>query len=200
MDPNEPTQNPSETNSREIKITDLPDELLEVIFLKMPQKDLHQNVVLVCHRFKNIIYHPKFTPTVTIQVWPNEFECTHVKTARKVLKIYPNSKFEFFYDIKKYMYDNDMDLWFDRIWPIKSSITNMAIHCDFEDFEIFMFRAQFENLESLDLNIDYTPVAIWEIPGIPSPVITGNGPGFENYFPTLKSLKLRTNRNTSVSA
>ena len=134
-----------------------------------------------------------------IQVWPNEFKCTHVKTARKVLKIYPNSKFEFFYDIKKYMYDNDMDLWFDRIWPIKSSITKMAIHCDFEDFEIFMFRAQFENLESLDLNIDYTPVAIWEIPGIPSPVITGNGPGFENYFPNLKSLKLRTNRNTSVS-
>ena len=200
MDPNEPTQNPSETNSKEIKITDLPDELLEVIFLKMPQKDLHQNLVLVCHRFKNIIYHPKFAPTVTIEVWPNEFECTHVKSARKVLKIYPNSKFEFFYDIKKYMYDNDMDLWFDRIWPIKSSITKMAIHCDFEDFEIFMFRAQFENLESLDLNIDYTPVAIWEIPGIPSPVITGNGPGFENYFPTLKSLKLRTNRNTSVSA
>ena len=196
MDPNEPTQNPSETNSKEIKITDLPDELLEVIFLKMPQKDLHQNVVLVCHRFKNIIYHPKFTPTVTIQVWPNKFECTQVETARKVLEIYPNSKFEFFYDIKNHIYQNhcNMSHWFKRIWPIKSSITKMTIQCDFEDFTTFSLEAQFENLESLDLNIDYTFVSLFDW----GPAMAG--PEFKYHFPSLKSLKLRTNRNTSVSS
>ena len=44
-------QNPSKT-----KIIDLPDEILESIFLKLSEKDVHRNLVLVCQRFKNIIY------------------------------------------------------------------------------------------------------------------------------------------------
>ena len=196
LNANEPTQNPPETNSKEIKITDLPDEVLEVIFLKMPQKDLHQNLVLVCHRFKNIIYHPKFTPTVKIEVWPSVFKSTNVRIAKKVLEIYPNSKFEFFYKIRRIQTHNNMGGWIPTLRPIASSIAKMTIQCDSEDFVLFSIIAQFENLEVLDLNIDYkSNENFWQY----DDDIGIAGPEFENQFPSLKYLKIRTNRNSQVS-
>ena len=42
-------------------ILDLPNEILEIIFLKVAsQHDIHQNIALVCKRFQKIVQKPKF--------------------------------------------------------------------------------------------------------------------------------------------
>ena len=187
LNPNEPTQNPSEMNSEKTKMTDLPEEVLEIIFLNLSQQDLHQNLVLVCQTFRNIIRHPKFAPIVKIEIISGKWDIGCIEKAEKALKIYPNAKIDISYNVTEYRYVNSMAYWMKNLRKIQSSISKMSIQCSLKDIELFSSLAQLENLESLDLNIDYRFYQDWI--------------EFENmnFFPSLKFLKIRTNRQFKVS-
>ena len=48
-------------------ILDLPNEVLELIFLQLSQYEIQRNLALVCKRFLTITRHPKFVETVKIE-------------------------------------------------------------------------------------------------------------------------------------
>ena len=65
----EPVQKRIKMNSQEpgAEITDLPNEVLETIFLKLSRYDVQHNVALVCSRFLNIVRRPIFVQSVKIE-------------------------------------------------------------------------------------------------------------------------------------
>ena len=85
-------------NSPKPGIMDLPDEVLETIFLILPQHDTHQGVAFVCKRFLNITRRPNFVQIAKIELvaarkdrilfWP----C--LMKIEKVKKVYPDCKIE----------------------------------------------------------------------------------------------------------
>ena len=139
---------PSET-----KITDLPDEVLELIFLKMSQQDIHRNMVLVCQRFKNIIYQPKFAPIVKID---NAYvsDLSVFEKVEKAMKIYPNSKIEVLYIVR----GHSGFLWGFKLAEFSPYISKLNMSCRNNDFRgLLMFQKiknpdNFEALETFDLN------------------------------------------------
>lgn len=41
---------------------DLPEEVLWQVLCQVPAQDLYRNVSLVCHRWRNLVHHPKVKP------------------------------------------------------------------------------------------------------------------------------------------
>ena len=130
-------QNPSKT-----KITDLPDEVLELIFLKLFQQDIHRNLVLVCQRFKSIIYQPKFAPIVKID---DDFKDISVfKKVEKALKIYPNSKIEV-------LYNRGGTNWGLKLAKFSPYISKLNMSCRFDfGHELLEKIRNLNNLEALE--------------------------------------------------
>ena len=166
-------QNPSKT-----KITDLPDEILESIFLKLSEKDVHRNLVLVCQRFKNIIYRPKFTPIVKIVAIPGRFDISVFEKVEKALDIYPLSKIEVVYNLIGLKM---MEEWMEHCAGFFPWVSKMSLSCttlDFRAFAKFTDYEQFETLECLDLNLEFSHDLLTKI-------------DFRNRYPALKSLNIK---------
>ena len=167
-------QNPSKT-----KITDLPDEILESIFLKLSEKDVHRNLVLVCQRFKNIIYRPKFTPIVKIVAIPGRFDISVFEKVEKALDIYPLSKIEVVYNLIGLKM---MEEWMEHCAGFFPWVSKMSLSCttlDFRAFAKFTDYEQFETLECLDLNLEFSHA-----------LLTAKM-DFRNCYPALKSLNIK---------
>ena len=87
---------------KDTKILDLPNEILETIFLMLPRKDILQNVALVCQRFLEITRNPNFVQNVKIDLSPDENDITKVEKScwqrvKKVLQIYPRCEIELYH-------------------------------------------------------------------------------------------------------
>ena len=67
----EPLQKQIKISSKGRKIMDLPNELLESIFLKLSHQDIQRNVALVCQRFLQITRKPKFVKTARVGLFQN---------------------------------------------------------------------------------------------------------------------------------
>ena len=192
----------SPPSPQETGILDLPNELLETIFLKLSQEDIQQNVALVCRRFLEITRNPKFVQNLKIKLRPDENDFRRLKKsclerAQKVLKIYPQCQIELYH--QTYGADCGGNLineifgysWMGYLHPFASSITKMTLavtHGYVEDFSDFI---EFENLEYLDLTISAPDdhdedVDDYELVG-PQDL----GADFWNNFPKLKFLSFR---------
>ena len=127
------------------EIVDLPNEVLETIFLKLPQFDVQHNVALVCRRFLDITRMPKMVQSVVIDL---DELCIRdgLNKMEKVQKIFPNCNFHL-------VWNNHLDSfeWMKEFEPYEEFITKLVVKtyilCKLElkDF------LHFSNLESLDL-------------------------------------------------
>ena len=100
----EPAQKRMKMDSPKPGIMDLPDEVLETIFLMLPQHDAQQGVALACKRFLNITRRPNFVQTVEVEPFVElkpywklpqcNFPESCLKKIEKVKKVYPNCKIE----------------------------------------------------------------------------------------------------------
>ena len=134
-------------NSSETKITDLPDEVLELIFLKMSQQDIHRNMVLVCQRFKNIIYQRKFAPIVKID---NAYvsDISVFEKVEKAMKIYPNSKIEVLYYIRAGLCGYSWGL---KLAEFSPYISKLNMSCRKDDFGGLLILQKIKNLNNLEV-------------------------------------------------
>ena len=73
-------------------ILDLPNEILEIIFLKVAsQHDIHQNIALVCKRFQKIVQKPKFYHFARFDfITSDENPKISFEEIQNALKPYPN--------------------------------------------------------------------------------------------------------------
>ena len=175
-------------------ILDLPNEVLEPIFLMLSRHDIQQNVALVCRRFLEITRKPNFLETVKIELIPNENDdrdlaMSCIEKMEKVLKIYPHCKLELFQAHEQMRgtghAKNDIVgySWMKKFLPFASSIMELrveSIHEDVEDFSEFILL---ENLNCLELDVSYT-----DIHGGDS--IQDVEAEFWSNFPYLKSLRI----------
>ena len=190
----EPAKKRMKLKSDVSNITDLPNEVLGMIFLKLPRYDVQQNVALVCKRFLDITRQPIFVQVIEIKADADPLPETFLKCALKkieqVKKVYPNCKIEFtckFDDDDVHNYRHVMNYsWMASLLPYDSSITKLALKLGFHkivDFENFIFM---ENLESLDLDVSNSD----QIFGMSS--IQDVEAKFWDKFPNLKSLKIKS--------
>ena len=89
--------------TQETGILDLPNEILEPIFLMLSQKDRQQNLALVCRRFLEITRNPNFVQDVKIKLIPSENNPARLKKScwervEKVLRFYPQCKIELYHE------------------------------------------------------------------------------------------------------
>ena len=182
-------------NSQEPGIMDLPDEVLEMIFLKLSRYDVQHNLALVCRRFLNIARRQIFVPSVEIgkpfiESGMNFPEC-YLKKIEKVKKVYPNCNILLNCLLKD---ESEGDIlpgysWMKKFLPYDSSITVLTLRLehnwqDTSDFLDFIFL---ENLETLDLDVSLT-----DHHGGGGPSIQDVEAEFWKKFPNLKSLKIKT--------
>ena len=212
----EPVQKRMKLGSNCPNILDLPNEVLETIFLKLSQYDVQHNVALVCSRFLNIVRQPVFVQSVEIEPmqlqqqhwrWPTyDFPNSCVRKMRKIKKIYPNCNFVFkcdLYDSKRLKFDHYYHedratlligfSWMKKFLPYASSITKLtlAVDSEFDDYSDFIFL---QNLECLDLDISMAYSS--------GDCIHSLEAEFWGNFPILKSLRIKTkwyNDETCVS-
>ena len=145
-------------------ILDLPNEVLEPIFLMLSQKDIQLNVALVCHRFLEITRKSIFLETVSISLFPNingrNLKQSTVDRIKGVLKAYPECKLELY---QAYDMTDDMDnvivlwgyLWTRDLLPFASSIYKLQaeVPCFNEYLDDFSDFILLENLECLNLRV-----------------------------------------------
>ena len=154
----------------ETGILDLPNEVLETIFLMLSQEDSQQNVALVCRRFLEITRSQNFVQDLKIELVPYESDDQYIDQSRvkkscwerveKVLKIYPQCKIELHFETMSsndpscyVVYDLIGYSWMGDFTPFAASITKLTlsvIHDDLDDFSNFIVL---ENLEYLDLTV-----------------------------------------------
>ena len=190
----------SPPSPQETGILDLPNELLETIFMKLSQEDIQQNVALVCRRFLEITRNPKFVQNLKIKLSPDENDCRQLQKsclerAQKVLKIYPQCQIELYH--QTYGADCSGNLineiigysWMGCFSPFASSITKMTLEVTHEYVSDFSDFIALENLEYLDLEIS-VPDAV---DGVEFELVGPNdlGAEFWNNFPKLKFLSFR---------
>ena len=204
----EPVQKRMKMNSQEhgAGIMDLPNEILEIIFLKLSRYDVQHNVALVCSRFLNIIRQPVFVQNVEIEpmpikvqhwLWPTyDFPNSCLKKMEKIKKFYPNCNFELecaLYEPLQLETDHDGEelrhtlligfSWMKKFLPYASSLTKLtlAVNAKFEDYSDFILL---QNLEYLDLDVSMEASAGGDIHKLEAE--------FWSNFPILKSLKIKT--------
>ena len=213
----EPVQKRMKLGSNSPNILDLPNEVLETIFLKLSQYEVQQNVALVCSRFLDITRRPVFVQNVLI--YPMQIEKPHwrlptfdfpnccVKKMEKIKKFYPNCNFELtcpMYAPQNIHYDQDEPKeyretvligfsWMKTLLPHASSISKLtlAVDSEFDDYSDFIFL---QNLECLDLDISMAYSS--------GDCIHSLEAEFWGNFPILKSLRIKTkwyNDETCVS-
>lgn len=181
-------------NSQKPEIMDLPDEVLEMTFLKLSRYDIQHNLALVCRRFLNITRRRIFVPSVEIgkpfiESGMNFPEC-YLEKIEKVKKVYPNCNILLNCLLKD---ESEGDIlpgysWMKKFLPYDSSITKLTLRLehnwqDTSDFLDFIFL---ENLESLDLDVSLTDYRIG------SKSIQDVEAEFWKKFPNLKSLRVKT--------
>ena len=192
----EPEQKRMKMDSQERGILDLPNEVLEPIFLMLSQHDIQQNVALVCRRFLEITRKPNFLETLKIELIPKEDDerdlASCIEKIEKVLKIYPGCKLELFQapdemrgtaHVKNYIVGYS---WMKEFLPFASSIIELKVesmHGDPEDFSGFILL---ENLKCLDLDVSH-------IDTFGGASIQDEEAEFWNNFPNLKSLRIKSN-------
>ena len=180
-------------NAQEPGIMDLPDEVLEMIFLKLSRYDIQHNLALVCRRFLNITRRHVFVPSVVIgdsfiDSETNFPECC-LEKIEKVKKVYPNCNIKLICLLAD-EYDEHIlpgYSWMKKFLPYDSSITELNLRwkhnwLDASDFLDFIFL---ENLESLDLDVSLTDKN-------DGPSIQDVEAEFWKKFPNLKSLKIKS--------
>ena len=183
----EPEQKRMKMDSQERGILDLPNEVLEPIFLMLSQHDIQQNVALVCRRFLEITRKPNFLETVKIRLIPKENDNRDlakscIEKIEKVLKIYPGCKLELFQAEEHKIVGYS---WMKKFLPFASSIIELRVESIFEDVEEFAHFILFENLKCLDLDVSST-----DFVGGDNDSIQDVGAEFWNNFPSLKSLRI----------
>ena len=153
-------------NSQEPGIMDLPDEVLEMTFLKLSRYDIQHNLARVCRRFLNITRRPIFVPIVEIgdsfiESGMNFPEC-YLEKIEKVKKVYPNCNIKL-----NCLLEDERDehilpgcSWMKKFLPYDSSITELNLRwlnkrLSIRDFLNFIFL---ENLECLNLDVSLTDV------------------------------------------
>ena len=211
----EPVQKRMKMNSQEpgAGIMDLPNEVLETIFLKLSRYDVQHNVALVCKRFLNITRQPVFGQSVEIEpmpikvqhwLWPTyDFPNSCLKKMKKVKKVYPNCNFELECALYEPLFQLDTDgdpeeirhtlligfSWMKKFLPYASSLTKLklAVKAKFEDYSDFIFL---QNLECLDLDVSMEASAGGDIHKL--------GAEFWSNFPILKSLRIKTKFDSGI--
>ena len=190
----------SPPSPQETGILDLPNELLETIFMKLSQEDIQQNVALVCRRFLEITRNPNFVQNLKIELSPDKDDFRRLKRscrerAHKVLKIYPQCQIELHHQTSgPYRGGHPINeivgySWMGYLYPFASSITKMTLNVTYEYLSDFLDFILLESLEYLDLTIsapepegddEFELVAPQDL-----------GAEFWNNFPKLKFLSIR---------
>ena len=200
-------------NPKERGIMDLPDEILETIFLKLPKKDVYACLALVCRRFLRVTRGEVFAPNVKLKYdlngrtycqspiyqFPEVFKvCT--RKMENVLKIYSKSTFQlqcstsfdqrcqFEHCEKCTEYDLGDPLLIGysgmkEFLPVADSITNLTLALHHLPIENYAKFTTFKNLKSLEITVKS---------------LYGNGQNgiedleaeFWNHVPNLHSLKV----------
>ena len=192
----EPVQKRMRLRSHGPKIVDLPNEILEMIFLKLSRYDILHNLALVCRRFLNITRRSIFVPCIAIGdsfIGPgiNFPEC-YLEKIEKVKKVYPkcNILLNCLLESGEQGYILPGYSWMKRFQPYDSSITKMSLRLehnwqrqDTSDFLDFLFL---ENLECLYLDVSLTD---WHRGSLSIQDVEA---GFWNNFPHLKRIEIRS--------
>ena len=103
-------------------LLDIPDEVLEFIFLKLPVYDVQWKLALVCKRFLKISRFPCIVKnfSLTLPDMDNEERMNQcLSKAKRVLALYPNSKLEL-----RYFSNFELNYWREadnqlRMWKLK---------------------------------------------------------------------------------
>ena len=173
----EPAQKRTKMDSPKPGIMDLPDEVLETIFLMLPQHDTHQGVALVCKRFLNITRRPNFVQIAKIElIAPSKDEILYwpcIMKIEKVKKVYPDCKIELacrkiillewendndddYYDEDEGDYSRELPniSWIERFLPYATSITKLTLKVEQDGcWSQFQRLLCLNNLEYLDISI-----------------------------------------------
>ena len=190
----EPAKKRIRLTPQEFPIMDLPNEILEIIFMKLPMQYIQQNIALVCKRFQEITRTENFVKSIGIELISKEewglrdqVDDRVLARVKKVLEIYPKCGIELTYKIP---YKRSEWIWGYR-WmsafkPFATSITKMSLqiqHHEWTDgcvyFEHFIYL---ENLESLDFDTSRADKEFVCLPNAEDE--------FWDNFPKLKSLRL----------
>ena len=186
--------------SQETGILDLPNEILEPIFLMLSQKDRQQNLALVCRRFLEITRNPNFVQDVKIKLIPSENNPARLKKScwervEKVLRIYPQCKIELYHEAM-FLFNEKVEIigysWMSNFSPFAASITKMTLNVTHRVLRNFSDFIVLENLEYLDItikprNVDAVDAGVTFVP-------QDLKAEFWNNFPKLKSLKFTLDR------
>ena len=181
----------------ETGILDIPNEVLQTIFMMLSQKDSQQNVALVCRRFLQITRSPNFVQNMKIQLngdqrfgYGYDLEQSCWQRVKKVLKIYPQCKIELYHSnpagfIRLVNIIQGFS-WMNNFRPFAISITKMTLRVAHNYLKDFSDIIMLQNLEYPDMTIQHSGE-----PFVPQDLKAE----FWNKFPKLKSLKFSMNRN-----
>ena len=133
-------------------ILDLPDEILENIFRKLPQRDILHNVARVSKRFLMITRMPQFVQTAKIELlsddeYPGDIANSSIEKVQNILKCYPLAKIELEYEKTEY----DEMILMDPLKPFANSVTsfNLRIEKSYDVPEDCFSLTCFKNLEKI---------------------------------------------------
>ena len=132
-------------------ILDLPDEILENIFRKLPQRDILHNVARVSKRFLMITRMPQFVQTAKIELlsddeYPGDIANSSIEKVQNISKCYPLAKIELEYEKNEY----EM-ISMDPLKPFANSVTsfNLRIENSYDVPEDCSSLTCFKNLEKI---------------------------------------------------
>ena len=133
-------------------ILDLPDEILENIFRKLPQRDILHNVARVSKRFLMITRMPQFVQTAKIELlsddeYPGDIANSSIEKVQNISKCYPLAKIELEYEKTEY----DEMILMDPLKPFANSVTsfNLRIENSYDVPEDCSSLTCFKNLEKI---------------------------------------------------
>ena len=111
-------------------ILDLPDEILENIFRKLPQRDILHNVARVSKRFLMITRMPQFVQTAKIELlsddeYPGDIANSSIEKVQNISKCYPLAKIELEYEKNEY----EM-ISMDPLKPFANSVTSFNLRIE----------------------------------------------------------------------
>ena len=154
----------------EAKVFALPNEILEKIFLLLPQSHVQKNVALVCKRFLDVTRQTNFVPTLKVNLVPaldspnSIYKSDEFDRIQKCLKNYPNCKLVVCYTERKKDYaskselntrNQHMHFFMRSLIPfapaMKSLRLNLIREHAFAEFceELARKEVSFENLNSI---------------------------------------------------
>ena len=179
-------------------ILNLPNELLEKIFLMIRRGDVQHNLALVCHRFLSITRRPKFVKNVRFELipkedddWCEELDNSCLEKIEKVLKFYPRCKIDLFAKDTDWDEEGENEIdgygiygysWMKRLVPFAASIRKLDLPVEPSmSIKHFSDVISFENLEVLEIGL-----------GVNKANRFHEVENFWSKFPNLKSLRFDT--------